>query len=393
MNEIPQPVFLEFEGLRLYPEEQFLIRLQDDRRYELRKKVCDFLMALLRKPNEIVSYEELRDQVWPEFKDVEAAKRTMRETKRSLDQLLGDVTNRPKVIIETVSGKGYRLNGTVTSSLEKSTAYLDLKKPGVTSDPLPPLVLPTRQILVASVVYGLMYVDALLLEIAYQWDVYGSKALRLAPIVFGWVTTTSVVALALDWRFTERGRRFGLLFSASLFAVSALLVYLRLLAFLPPDPVTEAVFQASTGQAAYLKNIGFYFLPLAIAFLLIPFHTVSLLSREMQLGNCEEILDAFSHPHRMTSDVGLLISTRLLGLVLLAAGITSLALTYRLFDNLKPSPYLNWFSILAIVRVLLYFGFGAVCLTWYSASLSNIKRRCRSRQTSERVQVAPINDY
>lgn len=374
MNEIPQPLFLEFEGLRLYPVEQFLVRLQDDRRYELRKKVCDFLMALLRKPNEIVSYEELRDQVWPEFKDVEAAKRTMRETKRSLDQLLGDVTKRPKAIIETVSGKGYRLNGVVTSSLDKASACPD--KPEVTSGPLRPLVLPTRQILLASAVYGLMYVDALQLEIAYQWDVYGSQALTLAPIVFGWVTTTSVVALALDWRFTERGKQFGLLFSASLFAISAALIYLRLLLFLPQGPVTEAIFQTSTGQAAYLKNIGFYFLPLAIAFLVIPFHIIAVLSREVQLGNCQKILNAFSHPSGVTSDLGLLISTRLLGIVLLTAGITSLALTYRLFDNLRPSPYLNLFSILATVRVLLYFGFGAECLVWYSLNLSNIKQQC-----------------
>jgi hypothetical protein len=153
-------------------------------------------------------------------------------------------------------------------------------------------------------------------------------------------------------------------------------VYVGLLPFLPTTPVTQTSIQASTAQAAYLKNIAFYFLPLATAFLLLPFHTIAVLSRESRLGNCQKILDTFSLPNRLVSNFGLFISTRTLGLILLAAGITSLILTYRLLDNLKSGPYLNRFSILVIVRVLLYFGFGAECLAWYSLKLSDIRLSC-----------------
>jgi DNA-binding winged helix-turn-helix (wHTH) protein len=376
MNESSKPFFFEFEGLRLYPEQQTIVRLHDDRRYELRKKVCDFLLALLRKPNEIVTYEELRDQVWPEFRDVEAAKRTMRETKRSLDQLLGDITKKPKALIDTVSGKGYILNGRVTSSVDAALPASDVRQPSITpSSPALPK-LPLRQIVLASAAYGLMYVDALLLEIAYQWNMYGQQALRLSPAVFCWVSATLIIALLLDWRFTQRGKSFGLVVSTGVVGISAALIYVGLLPFLPEGPVTQTVFQASTGQAAYLKNIGFYFLPLAIAFLVIPFHTISVLSRELHRGGCDRVRDALSNSDRTASGIGLIVPVRLLGLVLFAAAITSLALTYRLFDNLEVGPYLNWFSILAIVRVLLYFGFGAECLVWYSLNLSNIRRQC-----------------
>lgn len=376
MKERSDQFFLEFEGLRLYPEEQILVRLQDNQKYDLRKKVCEFLVALLRKPNQLVTYQELRDQVWPEVRDVEAAKGTMRETKRSLNQLLGDITKRPKALIDTVSGKGYKLNGHVISSLDDAWSVSNSLTPTII--PAPPSVhkVPLAQILLASTAYGLMYVDALLLEIAFQWNNYGEKALWFSPLVFGWVSVTSITALLLDWRLTQQGKSSGLVLSTGIVVLSAGVVYVSLLPFLPNGPITQTSLHASTAQAAYLKNIGLYFVPLTIAFLLIPFHTISVLRREVRFGSCEKIVDAFSHPRRVASGIGLLISARLLGLVLLAAAITSLALTYRLFDNLKAGPYLNLFSILAIVRLLLYFGFGAECLIWYSLSLSDIRRQC-----------------
>lgn len=376
MNERSDQAFLEFEGLRLYPEKQVLVRLHDNQKYDLRKKVCEFLVALLRKPNELVSYQELRDQVWPEVKDVEAAKGRMRETKRSLDQLLGDITKRRRALIDTVSGKGYKLNAHVISSLNGEGSVANSFTSTIIPAPTSGQKVPLAQILMASTVYGLMYVDALLLEIAFQWNNYGEKALWFSPFVFGWVSITSITALLLDWRLTQQGKSSGLILSTGIIALSAVAVYVSLLPFLPNGPITQSALRASTAQAAYLKNVGLYFVPLTIAFLLIPFHTISVLRREVRFGSCERIVEAFSHPNRVASGIGLLISVRLLGLVLFAAAITSLALTYRLFDNLEASPYLNLFSILAIVRLLLYFGFGAECLVWYSLSLSDIRRQC-----------------
>jgi DNA-binding winged helix-turn-helix (wHTH) protein len=376
MKERSEPFFFEFEGLRLYPETQILVRLHDNQKYDLRKKVCEFLVALLRKPNALVSYEELRDQVWPDVRDVEAAKGRMRETKRSLDQLLGDITKRPRALIDTVSGKGYKLNGHVISSLDEAGSVSNSSTPTTIPAPLLVYKIPLAQILLASTAYGLMYVDALLLEIAFKWDNYGEKALWFSPLVFGWVSGTSITALLLDWRLTQQGKSSGLVLSIGIVALSAGVIYVSLLPFLPNGPITQTSLQASTAQAAYLKNVGLYFLPLTIAFLLIPFHAVSVLRREVRFGSCERIVDAFSQRKQMASGIGLLISVRLLGLVLLAAAITSLALTYRLFDHLEVSPYLNLFSILAIVRLLLYFGFGAECLVWYSLSLSDIQRQC-----------------
>jgi DNA-binding winged helix-turn-helix (wHTH) protein len=376
MNERSDQFFFEFEGLRLYPEQQLLVSLQDNKKYDLRKKVCEFLVALLRKPNDLVSYQELRDQVWPEVRDVDAAKGTMRETKRSLDQLLGDITKTRRTLIDTVSGKGYMLNAQVISSLDGAESVSNSITPPIIPAPPSPHKVPLALILLASTTYGLMYVDALLLEIAFQWNNYGEKALWYSPLVFGWIAATSITALLLDWRLTQHGKSFGLVLSTGIVALSAGVIYVSLLPFLPNGPITQSALHASTAEAAYLKNVGFFFLPLTIAFLLIPFHTVSVLRREVRFGNCHRILDAFSHPQRVTSGIGLLISVRLLGLVLFVAGITSLSLTYRLFDNLEVSQYSNLFQNLAIFRLILYFGFGGGCLAWYSLSLSDIRRQC-----------------
>jgi hypothetical protein len=48
----------------------------------------------------------------------------------------------------------------------------------------------------------------------------------------------------------------------------------------------------------------------------------------------------------------------------------------RMFDNLRPDPYMNLFTQLVLLRTLLYFGFAVACEAWYSHSLNELKREC-----------------
>jgi len=65
-----------------------------------------------------------------------------------------------------------------------------------------------------------------------------------------------------------------------------------------------------------------------------------------------------------------------LGFFLFVVAVISPALTAHLFDNLKPSPYINLFMQLVQWRLLLYLALALECLLWYYRFLNEIKREC-----------------
>lgn len=147
-----------------------------------------------------------------------------------------------------------------------------------------------------------------------------------------------------------------------------------LLLFLPQIPITQATFQTQTAQAAFLKNIGLYFLPLVLAFLVIPFHFVASLKREIARNNVRGVRELLADTRRARSPLGAIyLKPRTLGTLLVVAAVVSLPSTYWLLDHLKASPYMNRFMLLVMCRQILYFSLGAECLIWYSKVLNQVK--------------------
>jgi hypothetical protein len=114
-------------------------------------------------------------------------------------------------------------------------------------------------------------------------------------------------------------------------------------------------------------------LPLAVVFLVLPFHQIAsvvhqIRKREPNRANVQ--LELTPTP---LNDL-LIIKPRTLGVLLFAAGVTSLVLTFHLLDNLKAGPYMNRFTLLAMLRLVLYFGLGIECLLWFAYSLKEIRR-------------------
>ena len=71
----------------------------------------------------------------------------------------------------------------------------------------------------------------------------------------------------------------------AIFYGSAAILQLALWWLLPRDPVTEQIGrQPWPAQAAYLKNVVLYFLPLATIYILMPFHFVVAVQREVAAG-------------------------------------------------------------------------------------------------------------
>ena len=300
-------------------------------------------------------------------KDIKTLLPTIRETKRTLDDLLGELTKRPGEIIETVAKRGYRLNADVKSSAQ--IASFEAKKNLEHRVGLP-FGGHGWHVLVGCCLYGSLYALAVPLELAYQFDRFGPRAIRLALVAFSWIFVYSALSLYADWKITLGRKRFGLAVLLFGFVASAVVLFLALTFYMPDFPSTESTsFQTHTAQGAYLKNIAFYFLPLGIVFFALPYHFIAAQSAAIQKPPPEKVdsgTDVFAF------GTAALIGVRTLGLILFGAAVVSLLLTFHLLNNLRPNPYRNLFTQLVILRATLIFGLGLECVLWYSRALSEI---------------------
>jgi DNA-binding winged helix-turn-helix (wHTH) protein len=78
---------------------------QNGSRIKLQGKVYQVLLALLEKPGEVVTREELRQHLWPAEKQVNYDA-NVNTTVNKLRQTLGDSSDRP-LYVETIPRKGY----------------------------------------------------------------------------------------------------------------------------------------------------------------------------------------------------------------------------------------------------------------------------------------------
>lgn len=389
------PDFFDFQGLRFYPGNASIVRLRDDATSSIRPKEQRLLTALLTRPGETVTYKELWATVWPELENFDAVRRTMTETKSTLDRLLRDILKSDVSIIQTISSVGYRINGPVMqhpkvesltrmpitasdtdSELEPSSVNTEIRTStgmasATTSSPL--LSAHPWHLLGGCTVYSLAYVCILLLEVAYGSEQFWRQALLLSPLVFSWIFLTSAGALIADSKLTLNQGANALPLLILSFIASGLILYGMLSFFLPQIPITQATFQTQTAQAAYLKNMAIYFLPLVIVFLGIPFHLVASLEREIAINNSAKVRNLLSHKRASAPRNAIYLRPRTLGILLLVASIVSLASTFWLLDHLKTGPYMNRFTLLVMCRLILYFGLGAECLLWYSRTLNEVK--------------------
>ncbi len=101
-------------------------------RLKLQGKPFQILEALLDRPGEVVTRDELRNRLWPAdtFVDFESGLNTAANRLRIA---LGDSAENPRYV-ETVARNGYRFIGTLTEAIYSATH-------AVISDPDPPVVL------------------------------------------------------------------------------------------------------------------------------------------------------------------------------------------------------------------------------------------------------------
>ena len=103
--------------LDLQKEELF----KDGARVKLQGKVYQALLALLEKPGEIVTREELRQHLWPDDTHVNYDA-NVNTTVNKLRQVLGDLPDQP-AFVNTIPRKGYSFVARV-EYLERPVAHL-----------------------------------------------------------------------------------------------------------------------------------------------------------------------------------------------------------------------------------------------------------------------------
>ena len=412
--------FYELECVCLYPEKAQLMVREDGRQYSIRPKERDLLLALIKKQGGVVTYEELRQGLWPEFTEVKDILQTIRETKRTLSKLLKDIGKKPDNIIQTVMGEGYRLNVEVTEGwegegdlLEESTQ--DNSAPSSVDDPkyerpegsqnASGPEIPTQRaetlsqhypteneeviggvrslfgshlwhLLISGILYALLYSIAIILEIAYQFERFGSTAMVIASLAFCWIWITSLCGFSVDLKLTTAGKTTGFTASLLIFVGAALLLYFCLGLFLPGVAITEAKFQTYPAHGAFFKNV-YYFLPLAILFLIIPYHFVISAQKELKAGQKQKVRDVLIGKRMRVAPLGA-IYLRLwwLGALLLAAAIGGVVGIAHLFENLLPGVHMNLFVQLEQWRTFIFFSLGLECMFWYYRRLNDLKSAC-----------------
>ena len=365
----------------------------------LRPKAYDVLLMLIQNAGRTVRREELMDAIWGLNVSEGALNYQINQARRTL----GDDPANPHYI-KTFPKVGFRFIAAVSviselKDVDKLNVVKQLRGGNVEMHLEPPKLITefgkllrcligtsfslaghTSFVLSASAIYAAYFGVALLVEISYRFDVYGSAAVWRALLIGLFVFLCSVLSLSVGSRRTASAAPGGLLVSGSLNVVSAALVLIGASAFLPSEPVTQANFQTYTAEAAYLKDCC-YIVPLGLIFFTMPFHFVVAMERELQSKNPILAVNLLAGVKPGAAPAGT-VFLRILFLVVLLIGMMAYSLIGRahLFDNLKPGEYMSLFQNLIHVRMILYFSLAILCLAWYHRALNALRRECFEAQ-------------
>lgn len=361
----------DFGEFRLNASTRSLSRAE--KRIALTPKAFDLLMALIENRQRPIRSKDLISSVWDEEN---VTHNNFAVTLNSVRRALGETAKEPKFIVRFSAG--YQFVGLVR---EIDSEIFDLPRAAANETP-PQFLLPfpfgafrgfAAHLTLGSSLYAMLFAIALVLEVAYRFDQFGKLAQKLAPLVFIWVFVTSVIGLGADRILTLRGRKFGLSISISIFLSAAVVLFLAVRSFLPSWPITQATFETYPAQAAFLKDVGSFFI-LAFLFFLLPSHFAFMLRHSLSLSRSADATKVSGHEVlKAAARRALYPRFSVLCSLLVVFAVIAVAGTAHLLDNLKPAPYHNLFVQLLYLREILYFSFGLCCLLWYYRVINDIK--------------------
>lgn len=400
----------EFGPFLLDPDRDVLLKGGEP--VPLPPKAFALLLAIVRAGGHTVTKEEILREVWP---DTAVEEQNVGQNVLLVRRALGDKAGRPTYVL-TVPRRGYRFVAEVREKHpDKAAPVSAAAGDGSTPTPdtaqtEPPETGPAGEArlygagpagftpalggwraverasaafgghccfaLASCALYAVLYVIALFVEVAYEFERYGTSAAKVAPLIFLWMLGTSLVGLGAGGRLAQEGRGGGLAVSVSTYALAGLLLYVALGWLLPNAPITKARFQTYPAHGAYLKSV-YYFLPLAAVFIIVPYHFVIATRREARVGGRRLTLALLTGRRLAAAPAGAVyVRGRWLGIALAAAAVAAVVATAHLIENLAPGEHTAFFTQLVQWRLAIYFALGLTCLVWYSQALEDIKREC-----------------
>lgn len=357
---------------------------------ELEPKALEMLSVLVARAGHLVSRRELLEILWP---DTFVEEGNLNAYASVLRKALGDS---PKLsrFIETIPKAGYRFVADVREFPRRDRpasppglrAHQKIAAVDQSTDETAP---PGRSVestwlrygvhmLGCSLLYAVLFVVALFVEVAYGYEQFGRLAWRLAPWIFVWISSTSMFGLWADLKATRRGHSYGLLISVPVFLLAGLGLATGVGFWMPPEAITKASIQTYSAQAAYMKS-AFYFVPLAILYVVLPFHLVAALDSEVRSGRSGQVTRLLSGGRPKPAPRGT-VNLRVwwLGVLLVFVAAVSVYGTAHLFDRLSPDSNASLFMRLYQVRLLLFFLLGTAGLVWFQLSVDRLRRESRA---------------
>jgi len=338
----------KFAEFTFNPAKRKLFR--DDEEILLINRDFETLRFLIENRPQPLSKDRIMKSVWG---DTVVDENSIEKAIASLRKLLRDSSLNSR-FIKTVTKKGYAFIHDVdetTGNTPEPIFKEQFVKQSFSSH--------FAYIFTCSLLYGLLFWIALLLEVAYQFDRFGATALWLGFPIILWITATSFVGMTLTKNLIRQKKRGAFFTGLAFFVGGAILLCLAASYFLPNEAITVARnIQTQPAFAAYFKN-SIYFLSLGIVFILIPFYFVCL--RQNFVPNPDVKSSFFWSKGEIYFRPAYLFG------LLLTAFILSVFSSFYLSDNLQPGQYHSLFIILLILRLLIYFSLGSICLFWYSS--------------------------
>lgn len=384
--DITNTYIYEFGNFRLEEKERRLIKNEEV--IPLQPKSFDVLLILIQNAGQRVARETLNQAIW---KDISVEDNNLSVyisyIRKALLEEGVDIE-----YIETIPKYGYRFQIPV-SKLADSPITQTVKQRYVEStnsrlrsyytDKI--IITPAkynRLILTSSVIYALHYTITLYLEIAYKFDVYGTRSLIFSPLFFLGILFTSILGLRkIEQRILDN-TGYSLAQGVSIFALASIAAFIGAWFLLPHIRITAAGFQTYTAPAAYLKDIGYIF-PIALLYLIVPYHFILSVEQEIKEGRAKAVFELLSGDKESIRPPGTIyIKFWVQGVLITGWLIYAILARAHLFDNLQPSPYLIHFQIFQQTRTMMQFILAFYCMYWYYKNLNRLKIKTKSMLNS-----------
>lgn len=346
MNE--RPDYYEFDGIRLSLTENHVTHLSSGRIFYPSTTHRQFLIVLSRNAPNIVTYQNLYRDVWRSEHYNDSALRNIRETKRQLvNYLKANGVENPTITTD----QGYALTCDVVRGYEEQFADKNVLEQNLEDQNgwLKILRSELPFILVAGLSYGSLFLISAVAEIAYQFDTYGNSAL-LSGIFLMLLNTAAFVLSCGIIEVRHQSGKNAIVPAVGLIFCSSVVSIIFATQFLPFEAITQTSYQTQPAFFAFSKNILFYYFPLTVVFLLLPFHIVT--GRQ-------------TSPDQI--DDRIILKPAWLFSIFTAALIFSALTTNYLVDRLNAeNPYHPLFVGMIGLRFAVYFGLALTGWAWYA---------------------------